>query len=376
MRAPNEIDFWRGFALLTIFVNHVPGLYFERFTFRNLSLSDSAELFVFLAGWAMRKLVDGPARALSAGFLVMRLEGRALTVYVAQTVLTEIAIALLAAASILLDAPFLIDWHNASAVFNDPVRAHVGLVLLTHQLGYFNILPLYVVLVFIAPLIALGQRYAAPLLLPTSLAIYAATLAFGVNLPTWPVEGTWFFNPLAWQLIYVLGFLLAGKDGIGGAARRHRNFLRWLAIPVVLLGAVVSVTSFSPDPINVPAPKLLFLFDKTFLSPARLIHSLALTACFAGAFETIRHILPRTGNFLSLLGRNSLNVFCAGSILSLAGQIFRFAYGAYVVTDAFIVILGFLVMGLVAWSSEWRDRLSAARASQPLSGSASASPSE
>src|SRR5580704_15197051 len=123
MRAPNEIDFWRGFALVTIFINHIPGIYFERFTFRNVSLSDSAELFVFLAGWALRKLVEGPARALSAGSLVLRIEGRALNVYIAQTVITEIAIALLAAAALLFDAPFLLDWHNASAVFADPVRA-------------------------------------------------------------------------------------------------------------------------------------------------------------------------------------------------------------------------------------------------------------
>src|SRR5450631_1911172 len=125
MRAPNEIDFWRGFALLTIFINHVPGLYFERFTYRNVSLSDSAELFVFLAGWAMRKLIDGPARALPAKWLVLRLESRAFHVYVAQMVVTELAIAILAASAIFLDAPFLLDWHNASAVFNDPVTAHI-----------------------------------------------------------------------------------------------------------------------------------------------------------------------------------------------------------------------------------------------------------
>lgn len=373
MRPPNEIDFWRGFALLTIFVNHIPGLYFERFTFRNLSLSDSAELFVFLAGWAMRKLIEGPARALSAGSLVLRLEGRALTVYVAQTVITEVAIALLAAASILLDAPFLVDWHNASAVFNDPVRAHIGLVLLTHQLGYFNILPLYVVLVFSAPVIALAQRYESKWLLPTSFAIYAGALAFGVNFPTWPVEGTWFFNPLAWQLIYVLGFLLAGEDGLGGFARRKRKILRWLALPVVLLGAAAAMADFSPDPIDVPSPKLWFMFDKTFLSPARLVHSLALTALFGGAFATIRPWAPRATRFFSLLGRNSLNVFCTASILSLAGQILRFAYGGNVAADAFIVIVGFLLMGLVAWLSEWRDRLRAVPADEPRSPSGSAS---
>ncbi len=84
-----------------------------------------------------------------------------------------------------LTPPFLLDWHNASAVFADPVRAHVGLVLLTHQLGYFNILPLYVVLMFAAPLVALTQRLGSWFLLAISFAIYLFVLVFGVNLPTW-----------------------------------------------------------------------------------------------------------------------------------------------------------------------------------------------
>ena len=58
MRAANEIDFWRGLALVSIFVNHIPGFAFERITHRNYGLSDSAELFVFLAGWSLRRLAD------------------------------------------------------------------------------------------------------------------------------------------------------------------------------------------------------------------------------------------------------------------------------------------------------------------------------
>ncbi len=367
MRAPNEIDFWRGFALVTIFINHIPGIYFERFTFRNVSLSDSAELFVFLAGWAMRKLIEGPARALPAKWLILRLESRAFQVYVAQMVVTELAIALLAAASILLDAPFLLDWHNASAVFNDPIRANIGLVLLTHQLGYFNILPLYVVLIFSSPAVALLHRHTPVLLLLASVAIYAAVLMFGVNLPTWPVEGTWFLDPLAWQLIYVLGFLLAGEDGIGGFARRHHGTLRWLALPVGVLGVAVGMTEFSPDPIRLPEPKLFFTFDKTFLSPARLVHSLALAAIFAGTFKIIGRWIPGLPGLLCLLGRNSLSVFCALSLLSLSGQIVRFIYGGQVATDAFIVIFGVLLMGLTAWTAEWRERLRADLANKPLS---------
>jgi hypothetical protein len=356
MRGPNEIDFWRGFALVTIFINHVPGLYFERLTYRNVSLSDSAELFVFLAGWGLRRLVDGPVASLSAGSVVFRLGGRALGIYIAQIAITEIAIAVLAAAALVYDAPFMIDWHNASAVFYQPLQANVGLVLLTHQLGYFNILPLYVVLMAAAPAIALTHRVMPAALLAVSLAIYAFALVSGVNFRTWPVEGTWFFNPLCWQLIFCLGFVVGGADGVGGFVRRHRKALWLVAAPIVAGGAVLALMDFSPNPISVPEPKLVFMFDKTFLSPARLIQFLALTALFAGAFSTIRRALPLPAHYFSMLGRNSLNVFCAASLLSLICQIFRFVYGGRIATDTLIVIFGVTVMGFVAWASEWRGR--------------------
>src|SRR5262249_42786940 len=44
------IDFWRGFALLSIFINHLPENIFQHITHKNIGLSDAAELFVFLAG--------------------------------------------------------------------------------------------------------------------------------------------------------------------------------------------------------------------------------------------------------------------------------------------------------------------------------------
>jgi hypothetical protein len=370
-REPNEIDFWRGFALVTIFVNHIPGLYFERFTYRNLSLSDSAELFVFLAGWSLRLMVEGPGAGMPMRSLVPRLYGRALTVYFAQLVITEMAVAILAGASIIYNAPFLLQIHNVSAVFQDPVRAHVGVVLMTHQLGYFNILPLYVALMFVAPLIAIGSHYCRWLLLPLSLGIYLLTLAKGINLPTWPVAGTWFLNPLAWQFIYVLGFLLAGKDGLGAWARRHRRVLFLFALPIVALGVLIALTRYSPNPADVPNLKLFFTFDKTFLSPARLIHMLALAAVFAGIFKPVRAWLPSVTAYCSLLGRNSLYVFCAASLFSLCGQIFRLANGGLLVTDTCLFVAGLAIMGGVAWLSDGRPRLRGAVPDSRVASSAS-----
>jgi len=44
------IDFWRGFALLTIFIDHVPENIFQHVTQKNFGFSDATELFVFLSG--------------------------------------------------------------------------------------------------------------------------------------------------------------------------------------------------------------------------------------------------------------------------------------------------------------------------------------
>ena len=68
--------------------------------------------------------------------------------------ITMIAIAMLAASATLLDNPLLLEWHNAAAVFYDPILTHIGLATLTHHLGYFDILPLYVVLMAMAPVFA------------------------------------------------------------------------------------------------------------------------------------------------------------------------------------------------------------------------------
>ena len=357
MRQPNSIDFWRGYALISIFVDHIPGNLFDRFTYRNLTLSDSAELFVFLAGWAMRLSIENPKRPMTTSAVIYKLWGRAFTIYVAQTFITEIAIFILAAASVYLDAPFLLDWHNVGAVFRQPVEAHVGLVLLTYQLGYFNILPLYVVLMLVAPFIAIAYRAIPAVVLPLSLGLYVLALELGWNIKSWPIEGTWFFSPFAWQFIYVLGFLAAGRTtDLGAFARRHLKALRWVAVPMLVLGLVVASTRYFPD-LPLPKPNLFFtVFDKTFLSPDRLFSVLAIILVGGGIFGVLNRWLPGLGRFLSLLGRNSLHVFCAGSLLSLCGQIVRFIYGGSLVTDVVLFIVGVGIMALVAWMVEWRTR--------------------
>ncbi len=368
VRPANPVDFWRGLALVFIFVNHIPGIFYSRFTHFHYSISDSADLFVFLAGWGMRLMVGTPERRQPTGYLVLRLGGRAITLYAAQIMITMIAIAMLAGGAVLLNNPLLLEWHNAAAVFHDPVTTHIGLALLTHQLGYFDILPLYVVIMITAPLIAVIDRYAPHAVLPLSLLVYCITLAFQISVPSWPVEGQWFFNPLAWQLVFVLGFVLAREDGVGGFVRRHITPIRWIALPIVIVALICVLTGWWWDPTKVPQPRLFFLIDKAFETPPRLIQFLALVAVMSATYPYILRASRMLVDFLSMLGRNSLYVFCVGSILSLAGQIIRYVYQGNLLIDTAVVICGIAIMALAAWLPEWRENVRGRRsavAAQP-----------
>jgi hypothetical protein len=356
VRQANPVDFWRGVALVFIFVNHIPGIFYSRFTHFHYSISDSADLFVFLAGWALRLLVGTPDRRQSTWYLVLRVGGRAITIYVAQIFITMIALAMLAACAIYLNNPLLLEWHNAAAVFHDPVPTQVGLALIMHQLGYFDILPLYVVLMLIAaPIIVIIDRFAPWAVLPLSLLVYALTLAFQISVPTWPVEGHWFFNPLAWQLVFVLGFVLARDDGFGGFVHRHIVAIRWVALPIVVILLICTLTGWWWDPTRVPQPRLFFLIDKAFETPVRLIQFLALIAVMSVTYPYILKGSRSLVNFLSMLGRNSLYVFCVASILSLAGQIIRFVTQGNIFIDTAVVACGIAIMALTAWLPEWRE---------------------
>ena len=52
--APRDarLDFFRGLALIMIYLNHVPGTVFEDYTNRNFGFSDAAEGFVIMSGIA------------------------------------------------------------------------------------------------------------------------------------------------------------------------------------------------------------------------------------------------------------------------------------------------------------------------------------
>ena len=353
MRAPNAIDFWRGVALVMIFINHVPGMVYSHLTLRNYAISDAAELFVFLAGCSLAFVAAGKAGARPLRQVIARLLLRAFEIWRAQIVIISVAIALLGAGAIVFNDPLLLGWHGAGPAFSDTARASIGLVLLTYQIGYFNILPLYVVLLLLALVFIVIARRSLAAALAASFALYAATLAWELRLPSWPAEDAWFFNPLSWQALIVLGFAVITLQQ--SHAERWQAIVARLwpaAMIVVALGAGVVWMDYRPDPMTVPRPRFFFLFDKQFLSPIRIVNMIAIAIAFYPLFPILARYVGPVVRYCSSLGRNSLAVFCMASLLALAAQIARYVGEPGFLFDTGIVLVGLVILRVTAWIAE------------------------
>jgi hypothetical protein len=204
-----SIDFWRGGVLIAILVDHIPGNLLESLTPRNFGLSDSSEAFVFLSGLSVGMVYLPRARKHGLPAVACGCFRRAMKLYGLHVGLSLAALIIFAFAWALSGVDDLIAAHGRSFVFETPARGLAGLALLSHQLGYFNILPLYVVLMFWAPLALSIAMRSPPLALLASAGVYAVSRAFDLDLPNWPEAGGWFFNPFTWQLVFTIGLVSA-----------------------------------------------------------------------------------------------------------------------------------------------------------------------
>ena len=212
----------------------------------------------------------------------------------------------------------LIAAHGRAVVFHEPLRGAIGVALLSHQLGYFNILPLYVALMALAPAILAMARFSPTLALAAALGAYGAVKWYGFDLPNWPEPGGWFFNPLAWQLVFTLG-VLAGVRWSEIPPRRS-PVLQAVCLGLSVAGAVIVSDGFGLLPGLRDSAYAALDIGKQNLGAARLVNFLALA--YLLATTPLLGALARTpaGEAAQSLGRRSLPVFAVGSLLCALGQ--------------------------------------------------------
>jgi hypothetical protein len=347
----SSVDWWRGFALVTIFINHIPGNPLEAATHKNFGFSDASEAFVFLAGIAaafayLPKFLSGNALRSTAKVVL-----RAFHLYV-----VHIAILCVAGAIIIFTALQTDDMRITEAMQFDlfmaaPGPALVGIVTLGHQPSFLNILPLYVVLLLIAPILMLGVRVSPGITLGCSAALYVATQVFDLRLPSYPVDGAWFFNPLAWQFLFAIG-LVIGARLWQGRPIRPPAWLAWLSGAYLVLALVWTQAGVFLESAG-GLPHFLWDFDKTNLHLPRLLHLLALVTVLSRLPMERWIVRSRGMQPLVLMGRHSLAVFGLGTVLSLLAQALRIAFGGAIGLDMLLVATGLLLQAVLAWFLEW-----------------------
>jgi hypothetical protein len=219
-RRPRDLrlDVFRGLAMLIILVAHVPGNTWALWIPARFGFSDATEIFVFCSGLASA-LAFGPAfveRGWPLG--TARIAFRVWQVYWAHVGVFLATVALLAAIDLngwgagdlrYVTRPWV------APFFERTEEALIGLLTLRYVPGLFDILPMYLVILAMVPIVmalwrAGGGPAAAAFVVVTWGAATTAGLGLGagaLNFPATPWgEETWFFNPFGWQLVFFTGF--------------------------------------------------------------------------------------------------------------------------------------------------------------------------
>ena len=219
---------------------------------------------------------------------------------------------------------------------------------------FLDILPLYIVLLALFPLIYLALRWSVIGTLAVSVGIWAFAGTLHIDLPnlTAPEQpGIWFFDPFAWQLIFVLGAAAARfaiQSGTGQLPRKPLIIpFCWAFLAYALLVSAPWRGWGLQDNLVIPGP-LLDGDAKTYVSAWRLVDALALIYLVMTSSGLRRLAGRRWLTPVAACGRHSLEVFSLGTLLALLGRLTFHTYGTGWVTQVVVNVSGFAAMILCA----------------------------
>lgn len=371
VRRPRDprIDAFRGLALLMIFIDHMPGNPYEHGTLRNWGFSDAAEGFFVMSGVAAGLAYSGrflPEVRSANGFwpAVAPVWKRSWTLYLVHIFLTFWAVAIFAGGADFFGMPQLFRPHNLAGVFENPEEVLFGVVTLGHQIGYVNILPTYSVLLIFAPAAILIGLWRPMVLAAIAVGIWFAAGVARVNIVNFPGNGEWFFNPLSWQLVFVLGLLIGlrlrlnerlvpvSRTLFALAAGWLLFVLAWRLVPAV--GDFMNHQMWRMG--EAGAPRLFVTHNKTYLSLPRLLHVAALVYVLSCLPSITRACGSAWAAPLRLLGRQGLLVFSVATLLALVGQVLMAGYPTSAAVVWLFPLLGAGLMLLAAWLADDQRR--------------------
>ena len=319
-----RLDFFRGLGMFIILIAHIPNNAWADWIPARFGFSDATEIFVFCSGVAS-SFAFGPIFERSGWVWgTRRIVFRIWQVYRGHVGVFIAILALLGMVDHLIASPHYLRMDmNLGPFLDDPAYMLFRFVTLTYVPNYFDILPMYLVILAMVPMMVALARYSRVAMVSVSLVLWAVANLQWLELTAEPwTERGWFFNPFAWQLVFFTGFAL-GRGWLPPPVRDRRLF----AAAVVVLVACAPFSchwgfscygGWGRFPWLADVHEALFpLIDKTHFGAFRYLHFLALAyVAFILAGEGGRALRGRFVEALMQVGRQTLAVFLAGLALA------------------------------------------------------------
>lgn len=374
-----RLDFFRGLCLFIIFVAHSYGNPWASWIPARFGFSDATEIFVFCSGMASA-LAFAPAFARHGWVIGLgRVTYRIWQVYWAHISMMVLCIAM----TIQHDR-----WITGGSgdylrglkfenLFNGNAQdAFLHLVTLHWVPPYFDILPMYMIILCMLPAFIWLAQWNFPAAAAASVAIWFMAQLDWLNMPSaaWS-DASWFFNPFGWQLVFFTGFAFM-KGWLPAPAYDRRLAAVCIAVLLFSLPLEWEPALRAFEPFSQLRNQLWPVIDKGEEGLFRVLHFFALAyLAYHAAGENganLRHpaIAPIV-NVVAKVGTQSLGVFMTGIVLSFnVGPLFNVLGGANWVTTPLVNGAGFACMiavaYIVAWykSQPWRARSKTASSSR------------
>ncbi len=357
-----RLDFFRGFALLIIFISHMPDNWLAQFKPGAFGFSDSADIFVFVSGYAAALAYSGIFKRASFPAATARVVKRVLELYACNLSLFFTIAALCAAGNRFLQTEVdYIDLLNFSYFFEQTQECLLGLFSVRYVPNYFDILTMYMAVLSIMPLLMLLSRVHRMMAIFASLSLYLTVPIFHLELPAeLAYERPWFFNPFAWQMLFYTGFAFSAGWIKAPPVCRILTVLccayTVLSIPVSYFPVYSNFEWL--DKIRVVLQPFV---DKTNLGILRYIHFLCLVYLAVAVLKGREHWLHGKGAVVVVkTGQQALPVFLTGIAMSFMGGMALDVWGRNIpktiAVNAAGIILLILTAYVVAWfkSQPWR----------------------
>ena len=354
-----RLDLIRGLSLWLIFLDHIPSNIVSWLTIRNYGFSDAAEIFVFVSGYANAYFYGEVVRRGEFFRAAIPIWRRAFQLYAAQILLFVFYVGLVVV--IAGDRPHFFDQTNIARFLEQPGVMTLQVLLLTYKPLDLDPLPMYFVfLAVFPPVIWLLVRWPKAAL-AGSVLLYLTARRLDWNLPAYP-DGGWYFNPFAWQLLFVLG-AWCSLDGEGWLDRLLRSRVVMAIAGLYLIFSFLFVMTWHIPQLAFLVPKwlgtMIYPVDKSSLDQVRLWHFLAL------AVITVRFV-PQDAKWLRLpafrpmilCGQHSLEIFALGVLLSFVGHFATLEISSSIWMQVSVSALGILAMVMMAAISSWGDKVS------------------